>query len=302
MSGADWEQAPFHLPPVASAVGPFPGRDFLATLWRHCARPEEELRLIYRPDALLPLVQTNAGMRFVGESDFVDYRSPLGEGCLELVAEVVEQLAPGGNLSVDSLPWEAAEVVAKGVERAGAAVEVSEHTVAAVLELPADFDEYLGLIGKKERHEVRRKRRRYQQVVGEIAHETHRQPGWGLDEFVRLHRLAPGAKGSFMTPRMEALFRDLVRLPGWRVDLLRVGERAAAAVFGYSDASGYYLYNSSYDPALSEGSPGVVLLGTMIERAIAEGMARFDFLKGNETYKFRLGASSRPLYRVETAA
>jgi CelD/BcsL family acetyltransferase involved in cellulose biosynthesis len=36
----------------------------------------------------------------------------------------------------------------------------------------------------------------------------------------------------------------------------------------------------------------------MIEQAIGEGIGRFDFLKGDEVYKFRLGAEERPLYRV----
>jgi CelD/BcsL family acetyltransferase involved in cellulose biosynthesis len=37
----------------------------------------------------------------------------------------------------------------------------------------------------------------------------------------------------------------------------------------------------------------------MIERAIDERRPRFDFLKGDETYKFRLGAEERPLYRLK---
>ena len=67
---------------------------------------------------------------------------------------------------------------------------------------------------------------------------------------------------------------------------------------GYSDEDCYYLYNSSFDPAHSALSPGVVLLSSLIERAIGEGLTRFDFLKGDETYKRRLGAVYRPLYTV----
>ena len=35
-----------------------------------------------------------------------------------------------------------------------------------------------------------------------------------------------------------------------------------------------------------------------IEFAIEEGQAIFDFLKGDEAYKFRLGAEPRPLFQV----
>jgi CelD/BcsL family acetyltransferase involved in cellulose biosynthesis len=79
-------------------------------------------------------------------------------------------------------------------------------------------------------------------------------------------------------------------------------DRAAASLVSFSDDQGIYLYNSSYDPHLAEASPGIAIVGTLIEQAIAEGLPRFDFLKGAETYKFRLGAEARPLYRITSRA
>ena len=43
----------------------------------------------------------------------------------------------------------------------------------------------------------------------------------------------------------------------------------------------------------------MVLLRLLFEAAIKAGIAAFDFLKGDEVYKFRLGASERPLFVVE---
>ena len=45
-------------------------------------------------------------------------------------------------------------------------------------------------------------------------------------------------------------------------------------------------------------SPGVVLLGRLIELTIERGQSLFDFLKGDEHYKYRLGAEARPLYEI----
>jgi CelD/BcsL family acetyltransferase involved in cellulose biosynthesis len=39
----------------------------------------------------------------------------------------------------------------------------------------------------------------------------------------------------------------------------------------------------------------------MIEAAITGGRSRFDFLKGDEPYKFRLGGVARPLFEVEVS-
>jgi CelD/BcsL family acetyltransferase involved in cellulose biosynthesis len=41
-----------------------------------------------------------------------------------------------------------------------------------------------------------------------------------------------------------------------------------------------------------------VLVSLLLERAIADRKTVFDFLKGDEEYKFRLGATARPLFRV----
>jgi CelD/BcsL family acetyltransferase involved in cellulose biosynthesis len=206
----------------------------------------------------------------------------------------------GWDFDLDSLPLEAAEPVAKGLEHAGLQAEVEQHAVAAVLDLPNTFEGYLEAIGKKQRHEVRRKRRRYEELVGEVHYETHHGDGAAFDEFVRLHRLSGGAKGRFMTPEHEEFFRCLIATPGWRIEMLRIPdtERAAACLFVFVDDSGMFLYNSAYDPDLHDASPGVAILGSAIERSIEERLPRFDFLKGDEIYKFRLGAESRALYRV----
>jgi D-inositol-3-phosphate glycosyltransferase len=130
--------------------------------------------------------------------------------------------------------------------------------VAAVLALPDTFDGYLEAIGKKQRHEVRRKRRRYEETVGELHYESHHADGYAFDEFVRLHRRSTGSKGRFMTPEHEEFFRCLITTPGWRLDILRIpgSERAAACLFVFVDETGMYLYNSAYDPDLAEASPG----------------------------------------------
>ena len=102
-----------------------------------------------------------------------------------------------------------------------------------------------------------------------------------------------------MTLEMEKLFASLAGQPGWQIDLLEGEEgRAVAATLSWADGDGFYLYNSAYDRA-TEASPGIVLLSMLIERAIGANFHVFDFLKGVEPYKFRLGATARHLFRFE---
>jgi CelD/BcsL family acetyltransferase involved in cellulose biosynthesis len=203
------------------------------------------------------------------------------------------------SLDLDSLPGEAATAVASSLASTGLRPKTSEQTVARVLQLPSSIDEYHVMIGKKERHELRRKRRRYEEQIGPATLRTDVGAGFGFDEFVRLHRLAPGDKGTFMTGERHRFFTRLAGQDGWRVDYMENGGVATACLFGWSDGSDYYLYNSSFDPAVQAASPGQVLLAGMIEHAITEGWGVFDFLKGDESYKARLGAETRQLFRVE---
>lgn len=289
----------FSLEPIAPATGPFARQPFLSTWWKHRAS-DAQLMFGESGQGLVIGVRDDGVVSLAGEGDLTDYHSPLGSEGAVAVAALVAELPPSVVVVFDSLPEEAATVVMTGVEQAGRNPARSSHAMTAVVDLPSEFSTYLEMIGKKERHELRRKRRRYEETHGHARHHSEIGCAGLFNEFVRLHRLAPGDKGGFLTGELTHFFSDLAMLSGWRTDalLLPSGE-AAAAVFGYEDEDGYYLYNSAYDPGLAEASPGVVLIGMMIEKAIERGVTRFDFLKGEESYKFRLGALPRLLYEVK---
>lgn len=293
----DWDTPAFRLPPIDEHLGPFPDPPFLKAVTSYRSGPR--LEIVESENGLLALEWKERTALMAGHASVTDYHSPRGRAAGDLISQWWRAQKPGTELVWDSLPRRAAEVTEQALTAAGADADTEQTEVAAVLHLPSTFDDYLAMVGKKERHELRRKTRRYARALGEVRLRTWFSATGGFDEFVRLHRLAPGAKGQFMTDRTAALFRELAGLGGWRVDLLEVGDgQASACVFGYSDTDAYYLYNSSFDPSYSSLSPGMVLLASLINRTIEEGLTRFDFLKGGETYKRRLGAAHRPLYTV----
>lgn len=290
----NWSAANFELPPISPLVGPFPGRAWLETWWNH--RGHGELLLADTDDSLVPLILSDGIARFAGEADLTDYHSPLGSTAG--ITDLATELPTGTVFRLDSLPEDSATAVADALRRAGLDATTTQHTVTAVLELPDTFDEYLAGIGKKERHELRRKRRRFESEVGPAQLER-RQGQEAVALFADLHRRSSGDKGSFMTPEMEHFFLALHTEADAVIDVLLDGEgRPASAVFSFEDAEGFYLYNSAYEPELRNHSPGNVMLSHLIERSIEDGKKVFDFLKGDEAYKFRLGAQPRPLFEV----
>lgn len=294
----EFPSAVLELEPTVADVGPFPRPDFLRAWWEEI-QPGGELVVVEARQSALVLVDLGDHLEFAGDADLTDYHSPLGTDVTAACIELANHLAPGNRVSLDSLTTEATKLLEEGLVAAGLAPQTVEFDLAMILDLPTSVEDFYSFIGKRDRHELRRKRRRYEADVGPLMHQTLTGAGFGIEEFIRLHRLASGRKGKFMTSRRAGFFRRLATLPGWRVDLLERDGVATAALFGWADARGYYLYNTCFDPALQAASPGMVLLTSMIETAIRSGLEIFDFLKGDEEYKSRMGARPRPLHHVE---
>ncbi|NIO15839.1 MAG: GNAT family N-acetyltransferase [Deltaproteobacteria bacterium] len=178
------------------------------------------------------------------------------------------------------------------------------------IELPADFDAYLMSLSGKQRHELRRKIKRASEGLGGIrvdvvdGRDASRLP-LAMEEFVRLHSSSNTGKLNFWKGRRREFFDAIAGEfgeAGWLKILFLLGgsrdERVAALmIFDYG--GDYLLYNSGFDPAHRRSSPGIVLISDAIKRAIGEGRKRFDFLRGEERYKYELGSRNRAVYRVE---
>ncbi len=293
-----WDVDGFALPPLATGIGPFAGRAFLETWWTTSAPTGADLLVANTNGGLIATTLVDGVLSLAGHEDVTDYHSPRGEPSPELIDEIARAAGAGTRFRLDSLPAEAAEPLRLALQSVSAEVEIAQHEVAAVLPLPPTFDDWLTAIGKKERHETRRKRRRFEGELGEPRLVRMSGPQ-AVADFAAMHRKAAGDKGHFMTDEREALFLALHHKAGAVIDVLCGTDGVpVAAGFSFEDPLGYYLYNSAYDPDASHASPGVVLVSMLIEQTIDAGLSTFDFLKGDETYKFRLGATERPLYAL----
>jgi hypothetical protein len=279
--------------PYDEHVGPFPRQHFV-TDWMATVGTGSPLSASGE-NAYLPLVAVDGMVTIAGEAGVTDYHSPLGTEPGNLVPALIEIRDSVGAVVLDSLPPDSFQALQEGFEVAGVVIEVDQDEAAAVIVVEGD---YLDGLSKKQRHEVRRKERRFTEMIGapELEVCTDREPA--MDRFVGIHRLSDGEKGQFLTDDREEFFRRLYASPGWEIAELKAGESVAASLFGYREHDAYYLYNSAYDPEYREASPGVVALYRLIEHLVSSGCRRIDLLKGDEIYKFRMGAQQRPLYKI----
>ncbi len=272
-------------------------------------------------------VPATAKAVFFGASYHADYATILAAPAdLERVAEAVavalaETPAPDDD---HPAPWDvvdlrrlrcgdpSAEALLAAFERLqgveGWTVGLEREDVCPVATIPedaVDLDGFLATLGKKERHEIRRKVRRAE-AVGLVELMPSPDPLTDLDAFIDLHQRRWGDAGLFPpTPGGDASRLFIRRLfEGFgpdgpvRLCFLTVGGRriGAGITFEYGETIGYY--NAGVDPDARDLSPGVVLIAKYLERAIATGCRRLDFLRGDEPYKYEWGAVDRPIQRL----
>jgi CelD/BcsL family acetyltransferase involved in cellulose biosynthesis len=196
------------------------------------------------------------------------------------------------------------DVIAAVLAEGGYRVDRSRLVTSPRLTLPGDFETYVQGLGKKERHELRRKIRRLEKATqASFRWASDAERGPTLDRFFALHRLSRGDKADFMTPDVERFFRDiadaLAPLGRLRLGVLRAHDQDAAVLFAFAYRGTLALYNAAYDPALASLSIGIVSHAWAIREAIRERFDTYDLLRGDEPYKYHLGATDRWLGRLE---
>jgi CelD/BcsL family acetyltransferase involved in cellulose biosynthesis len=191
----------------------------------------------------------------------------------------------------------------------GFSVRVIQQEICPHIPLPGDFEVYLEKLDKKQRHELRRKLRRAESAPDEKVDWYIVGPNddleTQLETFITLMAASHPAKATFMSdPANAKFFRAVVpRMAenGWlQLAFLTVNGDPAAAYLNFDFAGRVLVYNSGLKPgSYGHLSPGIVLLCRLIEHAIREGRHEFDFLRGTEEYKYRMGAQDRPVMLLE---
>ncbi len=129
-----------------------------------------------------------------------------------------------------------------------------------------------------------------------------------LERFLALHepRWAEQGGSDFSGhDALRAFHHDLVQRLA-QAGLLRFEElwlegNCVASIYGLDDGKQFCYYNSGYDLAWKHASPGLVLLGLSIEAACGRGLKLYDFLRGDEGYKFDWANSTRATLHVTLA-
>jgi CelD/BcsL family acetyltransferase involved in cellulose biosynthesis len=187
----------------------------------------------------------------------------------------------------------------------GWVVETEVQDVCPVVDLPGTWEDYLALLRGKDRHELRRKLRRAEATEG--LRWTVVGPQEDLDaaaeRFLELMAKSAPDKGDFLAPSMRAFFHELTRVAaeaGWlQLSFLELAGQDLASYLSFVYDNRVLVYNSGLDWQADPGlGAGIVLTGLLIQSAIREGREAYDFLRGDERYKYRFGGEDVTIHRI----
>jgi CelD/BcsL family acetyltransferase involved in cellulose biosynthesis len=110
-------------------------------------------------------------------------------------------------------------------------------------------------------------------------------------------------KAAFLTDVMRSQMKAGVHAAfraGWlQLAFMEVDGEKACGYLNFDYDNKIWVYNSGLDRKFMDLSPGWVLLGYLLQWANENKRAEFDFLRGDEDYKYKFGGLDRHVMRVK---
>ena len=256
-----------------------------------------------------PLKRRGSTATFVGSPNVCDYLDLVSvpERRREFATALFDYFNTEGLLELDlygvredALVW--SDLIPRA-KASGWEVICETEGISYGIDLPSSWEDFLFQLNGKQRHELRRKLRRLEEA-GDVHFRIIESPAQVPDAFhtfIDLFRTGPASKAAFMTDAMFRFFHSLAVAFAERnilkIGLLDIDGTSVSAVLCFDYRSTRYLYNSGYAPGHPSLSVGLLCKAFSIRNAIDSGLARYDFLKGEEDYKRRLGGKPRNIHR-----
>ncbi len=313
----DWNRL---LENSASRV-PFLRHEFVSSWWQTLGGGEwdqGDLFVLFvehpsgQPQGIAPLFLHRNKLLFIGTheiADYLDFIAPADrlEPFLHTVFEFLdEQSAAWETLELYNLVQDSPSLslLQTCAHNKGWEFQKDVLQPAPCLRLPESWNAYLEGLDSKYRHEIERKIRRaegyFLPVDWYFVDDPSHLEG-ELDAFLELMAHHP-EKAEFLTDVMESHLKKTVRRAfqeGWaQLSFLTVGGKKAAGYLNFDFNNRIWVYNSGLNPMFENISPGWVLLGYLIQWAISAGRASFDFMRGDENYKYHFGGDDRFVVRA----
>ena len=255
-----------------------------------------------------PLMKNNGEVSFIASKDLCDYNNILiSDPDISIIQSLIQEIFKDSDtkkIFLESIPGDSQLFGYFNNLRNEFKVDIINEDVSPFLILPDSWELYLSTLRKKHRHELRRKIRRLEETVkfssGDIYDPD--EINKNLDEFIYLHKISSKEKENFMNENREKFFKELIlnlsRENKIIYSYLKVENKTVSSSLSFYLSDTRYLYNSGFDPKYNYLSVGLLNHAFAIQRSIAKRFKIFDFMRGNERYKYELGGIDKLIYSI----
>jgi CelD/BcsL family acetyltransferase involved in cellulose biosynthesis len=286
-------------------------------IWLQHFQGERKVRIVTaregeRLAGIAPLLIDGGKAEFVGHYSICDYMDVAVEPGYEpeFWSAVLRRLADDGITDLDlrglleTSPTP--DAVAAAAPGAGYVVERFDEAISPCCPLPPSWEDYLGVLSKKDRHEMRRKLRRLDTAGGDVQFRVITESAEAcaqLERLFHLMRISNHHKEEFLDrPGMQTFFREMTDCMAnagmLRLHVLTFDGEAVAMVLNFDIGGRLYMYNSGYDTQYSHYAVGLMSKALLLQDAIEQGRTAVDFMRGDESYKYDLGGKDRKVLRL----
>ena len=179
--------------------------------------------------------------------------------------------------------------------------EFVNEDVSPGINLRDSFDEYLSNLSKKNRHEIRRKIRKFEKNFEfKIINANNENVDKLLLEFIRLMKLNPEKKLFLNQDRvnfMSKIIKYSVLEGKGELNFIEINNDLVSTSFAFKNNENLFVYNSGFNNDYSEYSVGLINHVYNIKNKI-NTYKYIDFLRGDEEYKYRIGCEDRNLLTI----
>lgn len=270
------------------------------TNWKNILGGEfEPLYLVIDDEIVAPFVRDGAKVIFSGGAEVADYLDLIGPDGKKGAAW--EQIFPFlknihcTSLDLRNVPENSPTLT---YFKNQPSAEIHKEDTTPKLQLPASWELYTESLDRKYRHELERKIRKFERehIDAQLIEST--DPAADIDILLNLMD-KDEEKSKFLTSDMKSFFRKTAETYTQTISLLIItmGDKKAAATLSFIDNGVSYLYNSGFDKNCCPNA-GFYLKALALKDAIGKNVREYNFLQGDERYKYELGGKDFFVYTI----
>lgn len=247
---------------------------------------------------IFPAEIKNHNLSFIGDERVTDINGGiLNPIYSKKIIEVLADFIIAEDLKVELYPLDKENELVRFLPDMLKGEKVEKAEPFSVLKLPSSWDEYLNFLSSKNRHELRRKLAKAKDAtIKKLKAEE-------IKKLFELMESSSVEKKNFLSKEMKDFFimfaLYLEKIGSLRLNGSFYKDEIVGILFCFQMGNTVYAFNTGYNPDFSKLSPGFISFALDIKSAISEGLSYYNFLRGEERFKFDLGAKRIYTWKIK---